>query len=126
VLTTVALVAALIILCALAAFQISLVAGAPLGHFAWGGQHRVLPATLRRSSIVAVVLYALFAVILLERAWVIDLVPSAVDHVVVWVLVVYLVLATVMNVASKSRAEKRVMTPVSAALLVCAIVVALS
>jgi hypothetical protein len=146
VLTVVALVIALAILVSLTAFQISLAAGAPLGRFAWGGQHRVLPANLRRSSVIAVLLYGVFALILLERSGAINLVRSTADstfinntlmdstfidstlaeHIVAWVLVAYLVLATVMNLASKSRSEKVVMTPVSAGLLVCAVVIALS
>jgi hypothetical protein len=136
VLTVVALVIGLVILVGLTAFQIALAAGAPLGRFAWGGQHRVLPANLRRSSVIAVVLYGVFALILLERSGAINLVRFTADrtfidntlaeHIVAWVLVAYLVLATVMNLASKSRSEKVVMTPVSAGLLVCAVVIALS
>jgi hypothetical protein len=117
---------ALIILAALAVFQLSLIAGAPLGRFAWGGHSRVLPAKLRGSSAIAIVLYVVFALILLERSGATDLVPSLVDHIAAWVLVAYLVLATLMNLVSKSRSEKIVMTPVSAALLICAALVALS
>ena len=43
----VAAIAACILMAALAVFQAALIAGAPLGRFAWGGQHDVLPAKLR-------------------------------------------------------------------------------
>ena len=49
-----------LLMAALALFQLTLVLGAPLGHFAWGGQHRVLPGGLRIGSLVAIPLYALF------------------------------------------------------------------
>src|SRR5690606_3719032 len=62
-----AAVAASIVLLALAFFQLALVFGAPLGRFAWGGQHEVLPANLRIGSAVSIVLYALFVVVLLDR-----------------------------------------------------------
>ncbi len=52
-----------LLLAALAGFQAALLAGAPLGEYAWGGQHRVLPRRLRIGSAVAIVLYLLFAVI---------------------------------------------------------------
>ena len=41
--TAIALVVALALLAALAIMQILAASGLPLGHFGWGGQHRVLP-----------------------------------------------------------------------------------
>jgi hypothetical protein len=49
------------LLAALAVFQDSLIAGAPFGHLAWGGQHRILPAKLKTGSAVSIALYTLFA-----------------------------------------------------------------
>jgi hypothetical protein len=66
--TTVAAVAVCALLGALAAFQVVLASGAPLGRFAWGGQHRALPRRLRISSAVSVAIYALLGVLLLTRA----------------------------------------------------------
>lgn len=48
-----------ILLTLLAIFQLALVCGAPLGKFAWGGQHKVLPPKLRIGSGIAIVLYAI-------------------------------------------------------------------
>ena len=50
-----------VILLALAIFQLALALGAPLGRFAWGGQHRVLPVRLRIGSAIAIVIYAVIA-----------------------------------------------------------------
>ncbi|WP_100813256.1 hypothetical protein [Microbacterium lacus] len=41
-----------VVLVGLAAFQLALALGAPWGHFAWGGQHRVLPTGVRIGSVV--------------------------------------------------------------------------
>lgn len=38
---------------ALAVFQLALIAGAPLGHFVWGGADRVLPRGKRIGSVVS-------------------------------------------------------------------------
>ena len=47
-----------VLLALLAVFQLALALGAPLGHFAWGGAHRVLPRRLRIGSLVSIVIYA--------------------------------------------------------------------
>lgn len=111
---------------ALAVLQAALIAGAPLGHLAWGGQHRVLPQNLRVSSGIAIVLYALFSAIILMRA---GLVPAWPDMAwiipLAWALVAYLALGTAMNALSRSRAERLVMTPVALILLALAAIVAL-
>src|SRR3954453_20657541 len=71
---TVAAVLACLVLGALAVFQLLLVVGAPLGRFAWGGKHRVLPAPLRAGRAVSIAIYALLATVVLARA---GLVPPA-------------------------------------------------
>ena len=45
------------LLAALTAFQLLLILGAPLGRFAWGGQHEVLPRGLRVGSAFSIVLF---------------------------------------------------------------------
>jgi hypothetical protein len=116
------------ILAAVAVFQIALIAGAPLGHLAWGGQDRVLPPRKRGGSVVSVVLYVAFAMLGLERAGVIDLLPPGADTFLViamWVVAVYLALGILLNLASRSKPERYVMTPVAAVLAVLGVLVAL-
>ena len=122
---TAAAVVACSILAALAVFQLCLALGAPWGRFAWGGQHDgPLPTRLRVGSVVSIVLYALFAVVILDRADMVQVLPDAVSGVGIWVLVAYLALGVVMNGISRSRSERAVMTPVSLVLAVCALIVA--
>jgi hypothetical protein len=114
------------LLALLAVFQGALIAGAPLGHLAWGGQHRVLPAKLRIGSAVSVALYALFAYTALAKA---DLVPALVNGgvttVAIWVLTAYFALGVLMNGISRSKAERLVMTPTALVLAGLYLVLAL-
>ena len=50
-----------LLLAALAVFQLLLAMGAPLGRYAWGGQHHVLPMALRVGSVISIVIYAFVA-----------------------------------------------------------------
>jgi hypothetical protein len=110
----------------LAVFQLLLVAGAPLGRFAWGGQNAVLPANLRIGSVVAIVLYGAFALIILEAAGGVGLLPRGLVGVAIWLLTGYFALGIVLNAVSRSRPERLVMTPVSLALTAVCLVLALN
>ena len=115
-----------LILAALAVFQGLLIAGRPLGEYAWGGQHRVLPRRLRIGSVVSIVLYALFAVVALAKAGVLQLLPGTpVVDIAMWVIAGYLVLGVPLNAISLSRKERSVMTPVVLVLAGIAIALAL-
>ncbi|TFV96826.1 hypothetical protein [Orlajensenia leifsoniae] len=120
-----AAIALCVILAALAIFQLALILGAPLGRFAWGGQHRVLPAKLRIGSAVAIVIYALIGALALDRASVIDVVPDVVSTVGMWVAFGYFVLGIPLNAISRSRPERFTMTPVVVVLAVLSLLVAL-
>jgi hypothetical protein len=120
-----AAVVALVLLAALAVFQGCLVAGAPLGRFAWGGQNEVLPTNLRIGSVVSIVLYAAFAVLILQAAGSLSLLPDGFVGVAIWVLTGYFVLGIAMNAISRSRPERLVMTPVVTILAATCLVLAL-
>jgi hypothetical protein len=122
----IAAVVALALLAALAVFQGLLIAGLPLGRFAWGGQNEVLPANLRIGSAVAIALYAGFAVLILQAADAVSPLPDGVARVAIWVLAGYFVLGIVMNAISRSRPERLVMTPVTALLAGACLALAVS
>lgn len=124
--TLAAALVACLILAALAVFQSLLIAGRPLGRYAWGGQHDVLPRNLRIGSAISIVLYAVFAVIILDRAGVTDLLPDVVADVGIWVLTGYFTLGIVMNGISRSKPERNLMTPVCVVLALLCLVIALS
>jgi hypothetical protein len=114
------------VLGALAVLQLLLVAGAPLGRFAWGGQNHVLPTRLRIGSAVSVVVYGAFALLMLEAAAAVSLLPRGFVDIAIWVLTAYFTLGIVMNAVSRSRPERLVMTPVAALLAAVCLVLALN
>ena len=110
----------------LALFQLALAAGAPLGRFAWGGGHQRLPARLRLGSLLAIAIYAVFAVIVLERARLISLLPyPSIAGIGIWIVIAYLAIGVVMNAISRSKPERYAMTPLALALAVLALLVAI-
>ncbi|WP_311215466.1 MULTISPECIES: hypothetical protein [unclassified Arthrobacter] len=105
---------ACIVLGCLAVFQLALAAGAPIGRFAWGGQHDVLPRKLRIGSIVSILLYALFGYTALAQSGLVPvLVSQPFTAVFMWVLTAYFTVGVAMNAISRSKAERFVMTPVA-------------
>jgi hypothetical protein len=113
------------VLTALALFQGALIAGAPLGRLAWGGQDAVLPRNKRVGSGISIVLYAGFAFVALQKARSVDAEPAFIS-IAMWVIAGYLVLGIAMNALSRSRPERFTMVPVTAALAVLALVLAVS
>lgn len=105
------------VLAGLTIFQGALIAGAPLGRMAWGGQYRVLPARLRGGSALSVGIYVFFAYAALAKA---GLVPPVVNEsftaITMWVMTAYFVLGVVMNGISRSKLERLIMTPTTLAL----------
>jgi hypothetical protein len=120
-----AAVVALVLLAALAVFQGLLVAGLPLGRFAWGGQHEVLPAGFRVGSVVSIALYAAYAVLVLQAAGALTVLPDGFVDVAIWVLTGYFLLGIGLNAASRSRSERLLMTPVVAVLALASLLLAL-
>lgn len=108
----------------LAIFQLALILGAPLGHLAWGGQHQVLPSRLRIGSMVSILVYAFIALLGLDRAGLVDVVPDAFSGVAMWVVFAYFVLGIGMNAISRSKPERYTMVPVCLVLAVLALLIA--
>lgn len=128
ILVTVAALVAVVLLVVLVGFQVALAAGVPWGKAAYGGASATIEPRLRIASGVAAAIWALVAWFFLALA--IPAIPSPVPEswqiVVLWVLVGLFAIATAMNAISRSRIERAIWTPVSAVLVVCAVVVVLS
>lgn len=108
-------------------FQLALIAGAPLGKFAWGGAHRILPAKLRIASMTSIVLYALFGVFIATQGGLVY--PIGNEQVIstgMWIFTVYFFIGIIMNAISRSKPERNLMTPVAAILAVPFLVVTLA
>lgn len=114
------------ILVALSIFQLLLILGKPLGKYAWGGQHAILPQRLRIASAFSIVLYVVFGVVLASQAGLISVIPNGSFLTVAsWVLTAYFVLGVFMNAISRSKQERAVMTPIALVLAVLFLLVAL-
>ena len=91
----------------IAAFQVALAVGAPLGRAAWGGAHEVLPTSLRIASAVAVGIWLLAALVVAARAGAsIVPLPAGVANWGTWLVAGLLLVGAVMNVASSSPWER--------------------
>ena len=107
-------------------FQILLIGGQPIGKYAWGGTHDVLPKNLRIASASSIALYIIFAIFILSKASVLDLVGNDfVIRVGMWVFTGYFFLGIFMNAISRSTKERLVMTPVAAILAILFLLVSL-
>lgn len=122
---TVAAAGLTLVLGALGLFQLALALGAPLGRFAWGGTHSVLPRALRIGSGISIAVYALIACVMLDRAGLVDWLPVDLSGIMAWVVAAYFGLGIVMNLASRSVPERLVMSPTAALLCGLSVVVAL-
>jgi hypothetical protein len=122
-----AAVLAVLLLVAIAAFQLALALGAPWGAAAWGGQNPgVLPSRLRiASGVAAVVVYPLIIVLVLASAGIIDAGWLPVDGtLIMWVLAGLLGVGAVMNFVSRSAPERR-WGAVALTIALCCVAIAL-
>ncbi|RJL35816.1 hypothetical protein [Bailinhaonella thermotolerans] len=114
-----------VVLVPLSVLQLGLACGAPWGRLAWGGRHRVLPARLRIGSAVVLALYAAFAVVVLDRAGGIDVLPEPVAVAGTWAVFAISALSAVANALSRSVPERHTGTPAALGLAVTSLIVAL-
>lgn len=125
--TDLAAIVSCIVLLGLAVFQLALIFGAPIGKYAWGGSHKILPTNLRIGSAISILLYGIFAAIVLSKAEIITLFDNrAIADVGIWVLAVYFAVGVLMNGISRSKSERNLMTPVALLLAITTTILALS
>lgn len=124
---TIAAIVATVLLALIAAFQVALALGAPLGDMAWGGRNKgILPTGLRMASaITGLFVYPLIALAILASAGLIEAAWLPVTGpIAMWFLAVLLGIGAVANLVSRSPRE-RYWGPVAGAIAVCCAVVAI-
>lgn len=119
-------IAAAAVLLAMSVIQILVAAGRPYGAFVYGGQHRVLPRSLRIMSTVTVVLYVAIAAVLFARAGILPGQDALFIRVTTWVLFAFFTLSIALNALSPSRPERLTATPASAVMSVATLILALA
>ena len=112
---------------AVALFQLAILLGAPVGEYAYGGQHQgVLPARFRVTSVVsAIIMLAIAGHYMAQLGVFPPLLDEDGSAIANWGFVAFFALSALMNNISKSEKEKRVFGSITIAMLLSAILVAL-
>jgi len=104
----------------IATMTVLVACGLPLGEFTMGGQHKVLPKNLRVAAVISVAVQFFAMIIILQAGGFISLWFSfKVTKYICFFFAAYLSLNTIMNMISKSRKERFVMTPLSLIAGIC-------
>ena len=116
------------ILFAIIAIMTILVAcGLPLGEFTMGGQHRILPKKYRIFAIISFIVQLFAIIIILQAGGFISLWFSIkITKYICIFFAAYLSLNVIMNLLSKSKKERCVMTPLSLVTAICFWITALN
>ncbi|WP_054958469.1 hypothetical protein [Paenibacillus dakarensis] len=115
-----------IIFVSIAVFQVLLSLGFPLGEFALGGYHKVLPTKLRVVSAVNAIILLFMGLVFLQHTNVFDGISNLPTHILVWIITVFLGINTLANLISQSKKERLIMTPLSSIAFILCLVIVLS
>lgn len=97
-----------------------IICGLPLGELTMGGQYKVFPKKLRILLVTQLILQIFFVIIVLQMGgWMSLWFSVYVTKIICIVMAVYLSLNTLMNLVSKSKKEKYIMTPLSFISAIC-------
>lgn len=100
--------------------SVLLICGVPLGELTMGGQYKVFPKKLRIVLVIQLLIQIFFIVIILQMGGLIPLwFSDKVTRTICIVMAVFLSLNTIMNLISKSKKEKYIMTPLSLVSAIC-------
>lgn len=107
--------------------SILIIIGLPLGELTMGGQYKIFPKKLRAVLVSQLLLQIFFVIILLQKGEIIPLWFSYNNTKIISIIMaIYLSLNTLMNLMSKSKKEKYIMTPLSLITAICFWIVALA
>ncbi len=122
-----AAIAYLMLTVAAVGFHIALALGAPWGELTMGGRHPgVLPPVLRLVAAGQAIILSLLAFIVLSRAGLVLPEATADSPMIVWFPVVVSGFSAWLNLTTPSRRERRIWAPVTIAMFVASLVVAIS
>lgn len=112
---------------AVAMFQLAIVLGAPVGDYAYGGNHTgTLPVKYRVASFASMLVFLAVAGHYLAQIGLFSpLLDEAGNAIANWGFVLFFGLSAVLNNITKSEKEKRVFGSITIAMLLSAILVAL-
>ena len=104
----------------IAIMTVLIACGLPLGEFTMGGQYKILPKKFRIAAVISVAIQIFAMIIILQAGGFIPLWLSfKITKYICFFFAAYLSLNTIMNIISKSKKEKYVMTPLSLIAGIC-------
>ena len=107
--------------------SILIICGLPLGELTMGGQYKVFPKKLRIVLVSQLLLQIFFVIIILQKGNIIPMwFPYNTTRIISIIMAIYLSLNTLMNICSKSKKERFIMTPLSLIAAICFWITALA
>lgn len=107
-------------------FQIMLVAGMPWGSYAMGGKFPgKYPPAMRVASFLQSIILTFISLIVLSKSGLMFPGWLSFSKTAIWFVVSFSVIATILNLITKSVWERRIWAPVSLLLLITSIIVAI-
>lgn len=108
-------------------FQSALAAGAPWGHLAMGGKYPgKFPTRVRILSVLNTAILLALGGVVGARAELFLPEMRALSEWAIWIVVVFGGLSVLANLATSSKPERAIWAPISFAMFVCSLIVALS
>ncbi|ASA26363.1 hypothetical protein [Paenibacillus donghaensis] len=108
-------------------FQAGLAVGMPWGKYAMGGKFPgKYPAPMRVACLIQIVVLTFLALIVLSKSG--NILPGWFEfvNVAIWFVVAFSVIATILNLITRSVWERRIWAPVSLLLLLTSLIVAIA
>ncbi|MBR4822440.1 MAG: hypothetical protein IKZ71_04755 [Bacteroidales bacterium] len=100
--------------------SVLIICGLPLGELTMGGQYKVFPKKLRLVLVSQLLLQVFFVIVILQMGGHLPLWFSyKTTRIILIIMAVYLSLNVLMNLVSKSKKERLIMTPLSLIAAVC-------
>ncbi|PHV69945.1 hypothetical protein CS063_13255 [Sporanaerobium hydrogeniformans] len=100
--------------------SVLIICGLPIGELTMGGQYKVYPPKLRIVLAIQLILQMFFVIIILQMGEFIPLWFSRnTTKIICLIMATYLSLNIIMNICSKSKKEKYIMTPLSFVTAIC-------
>jgi hypothetical protein len=108
-------------------FQLALALGAPWGEYAMGGRFPgKFPPQMRIAALFQIIVLGVLAVIVLSASGLAFEQFYNFARTAIWFVVAFFVLGSIMNLATKSKDERRIWGPVNILLLLLSIYVAIN
>ena len=110
--------------CVVVVFQVALAGGAPWGHLTMGGAFPGrLPPGMRAAAVVQVLLLVTFALVVVARSGLAFPRWHATSRKLVWLVIAYFTIGTVLNAITPSPLERALWLPVVLTMLACVVIV---